>query len=72
MRPRSVPYLAIALLSWFLVWRFLRDLMRTPCSYEFGSIAFPVPLHIKLLVFAGLGSAFVASPVLLCRFHSMD
>jgi hypothetical protein len=49
MRMRSIPYFAMALVSWTLVWKFLEKVKQTGFDYELGSSAFPVPPYIKLL-----------------------
>jgi hypothetical protein len=64
MRMRSIPYLAVALLSWLLVWRFMKEVKRTPFRDEFGSTAFPVPPYIQFLALGAFGSALVGVPML--------
>ncbi len=68
MRIRSIPYLVVALVSWFFVWSFIKEVKRTPFGDEFGSIAFPVPPYIQFLALGAFGSALVGIPMLLVDF----
>jgi hypothetical protein len=65
MRMRSIPYLVVALVSWFLVWRFIEEVKRTPFGDELGSVAFAVPPYIQFLALGAFGSALVGIPMLL-------
>lgn len=49
MRKRSIPFFVLALIASVAFWRMIHVLTRTGLSYEFGSAAWPIPLHVKLL-----------------------
>jgi hypothetical protein len=68
MRLRSIPLLAVALTSWLLVWRFMEEVDRSGFGYELGSVAFPLPGYIRLLVLGGFASMLVGLPTLLVDF----
>jgi hypothetical protein len=49
MRRRSLSFLGVGLLAWVAVWRLTESLMRTGFAYELGSVAYPVPMYLRLM-----------------------
>jgi hypothetical protein len=68
MRLRSIPFLAVAVISPLVVWRFMEEMSRSGFGYELGSVAFPVPGYIRLLVLGAFGCALVGLPMLIVDF----
>jgi hypothetical protein len=68
MRMRSIPYLAVCLISWLFVWRYVEELNRKALHFGSTVVVAPVPPHITFLALGCVGSALVGLPMLLVDF----
>ncbi len=68
MRMRSITYLAVALISWFFVWRHVEESNRAALHFGFAYVDRPTPPYITLLALGCAGCALVGVPMLVVDF----
>ncbi len=68
MRKRAIPILLIAGIVWFIYWRLVEPLWNSPFGYELGSVAWPMPLHLRLIGWAAFLSSVLGISLLVFDF----
>ena len=57
MKKRGIILLAVGLAAWAYTFYVFGEIQKSPFGYEFGSVAFPIPLHLRVMgIFSLLGT----------------
>jgi hypothetical protein len=68
MRMRSIPYLAITFISWFIVWRYFKSAHKMYAGYDLVIVDAPLPDSVRTLGLGGFLTAIVGMPMLIVDF----